>query len=554
MATRSADYIRKVTRELGAEFSRELDKHQDLDYPPFPHESGEHLTWRLRLDLTDNSKICGGIDLNDEVILGRDQNIPGFAALLEAVDIEQLGVSRRHALLRPTESKLYLIDMGSTNQSWINGHSIGVNMPYSLNNGDVVRLGRLEFTLNIVKHPQRTTVSQVKSDPFENLPAIARSITSQLTVKDVLKQTLVMVMTYMPSDEVSIWLVDEHSGELFLETEQGMDDQQVNRLPVADSLAGQVVRTGQPAFVNRERDGDQIKIKTGYLVEAVSYVPLTLGGATFGVLSAAHREKGKMFSQQDQKMMIAIADLTAVAVQNARMHQATVRTLANRAKVLTALNFTLSNNFKSLVNSTIGYVGLLSSDESLTSDALDIAGHIRENGDSMIELIHQLIDTAALTEDFVIRYIPFDLTDAINRAIEDVQGFATERRDAIDFQIMGTPYIIQGDANYIYRAVLNLVDNAVRYSPPQSVITVSVLYRHQEIIITVHDNGPGIPESDLPYLFDRYIRSEESRGIGLGLHIVRLIVEAHQGTVTAHNAADHGAEVIISLPGKLRID
>jgi signal transduction histidine kinase len=555
MALRSQEDIRKVTRELGNEILREqLEQNARDEFKLYPNADDDRPIWRLRFDLTYNSAIYGGVDLNGEVVLGREQDVPGFADICLAGNAEQLGVSRRHAMLRPTESKLYLIDLGSTNGTSINGHSIGVNMPYSLSNGDIVRLGRMEFTVSILKHPEHSAASSGKADIFDILPTIARCIASQLELKEVLKQTLAMAMTYTPSDEVSVWLVDEHSGELFLEAELGMDGEQVRRLPVADTLAGQVIRQGKPVCVNRTPDGDPVKIKTGYLVEAVIYVPLILGGATFGVLSAAHREKGKLFSRQDEKMMVAIANITAVAVQNARVHQATARALSSRTKVLAAVSYTLANTFRGLVRSTVGNAGLLQSDGSLNHEQLELTSQIVETGDAMIALIRQLQDAVSLTEDSNVQHAPFDLADVTLRAVEDLRGFADEKAIQLDYQIMGNTYLIEGDSPYIYRAILNLVDNAIRYSPNGSQVSVMLVYGHQEIILRVRDTGPGIPENDLPYLFERYMRGEDSSGLGLGLHQVYTAVEAHQGTVTVCNTESHGAEFTITLPGKLRID
>jgi len=554
MALQSADYIRKVTTELSDEILREqLDSHPEPVFQPYPHAVSKQGTWVLHFNSTLNSRIQSGIELNDDVLLGREQFVPGFAELFQVGDPEQYGVSRRHALLRPTESKLYLIDLGSTNGTWINGHSIGVNIPYSLSNGDVVRLGWLEFTIHILNHPGRTSMLNHATDPFETLPTIVRSITAQLEVKEVLKQALAMAMTYAPADEVSIWLVDEQSGELFLEAGRGMDHEQIQRLPVVDTLAGQVVRTGKPALVNREKDADQIKLKTGYLVEAIIYVPLTLGGATFGVLSAAHREKGKLFSQQDEKLMMAIADFTAVAIQNARQYQATSHKLTRCTKIFTALNYVLSSNLKSLVNTTIGYAGMLRLEKALSEENQEILLHLLENGDEMANLTHKMNEAATLIMDFSIQSAPFDLEEVVLRAVADMQPAAQEKATQIDFQVMGTPYLILGDEAYMYRAALNLLDNAIRYSPPESSVSVMLVYSHKEVILRVSDTGPGIPKNDLPYLFERFVHGEESVGMGIGLELVRTVVEAHRGSVMACNIPDKGAELKIVLPGTLRV-
>ncbi len=551
--SRTSAEIRKVTRELGNEILREkLNRSDEAVFHPFPHTSGDFPTWRLRFDPIYNAPTGGGIDLNDEIVLGREQDVPGFADLCQSVDAENLGVSRRHALLRPSQNKLFLLDLGSTNGTWINGHSIGVNMPYSLSNGDLVRIGRMEFTIAILKHPDRAENSSRKSNPIDSLCEISRAISSHLDLKEVLAQTLAMAMTYTPSDEVSIWLVDEHSGELFLEAEEGMEGERIQRLPVADTLAGQVVRTGKPMLVNREKEGGQIKIKTGYLVEAVIYVPIILGGATFGVLSAAHREKGKLYSPTDEKMMVAIADMTAVAIQNARLHNAVNRALANRSKVLTVLNVMLADRVKGMVNSTIGYAGLLQTDPSLSGDARETVTQIAEMGDRLINLIYQLNEAAAWNEEDSIQYTPFDFQDIVAQTVEDMSGFAGEKQIRLELQVVGNSYLMDGNVIYLHRAVFNVIDNAIRYSPPSSQVSIILMYGHNEIVLQVRDQGVGIPESDLPYIFDRYIRSEQSDGIGLGLYITRIAVEAHQGTVMIRNMDNGGIELTMTLPGTLR--
>ncbi len=559
MATKSDDMIRKVTTELSEEMLLgQLFAEPHMAFRPVPHgDSKQYPVWRIRLDPTFDSRYHLGLDVNGEVALGRGQDAPDLVNLFDASEAEQLGVSRRHAMLRPTESKLYIIDLGSTNGTWLNGRSIGVNMPYSLSNGDILRLGRLEVTVQILKRPGYTTSLASNADLVEVLPSIARAITSQLEVKEVLKQATEMAKSFTPADEVTVWLVDEQTGELFLEAGQGINDGQVSRLPVADTLAGKVIKTGKPLRVSRQGDDAPIKLKTNYLVEAVVYVPLTLGGVTFGVISAVHRERGKSFSAQDEKMIAVIADLAAVAVQNARIYKATERTLNLRGKLVTALNYALSHDLKNLLNTMIGYAGLLEGDSSLDEETLDIASQITQTGNRMAHLFGQLVEVTTPGEDLFARFAPCDLVEEAMRVIDDFQDAASARSIRFDFQVRGDPYLIQADGVHLYRSIFNLIDNAIRYSPRGAQVAVSLEFWHNEIAIRVKDFGPGIPEDDLPHLFDRYFHGRQSpdgqAGLGLGLELVRAAVEAHRGSVTARNAEDRGAEFVITLPSSLRI-
>jgi GAF domain-containing protein len=111
------------------------------------------------------------------------------------------------------------------------------------------------------------------------------------------------------------------------------------RLPIlGDSLAGQVIKTQKSIRASSGPGEEQIKVKTGYLVEALVYVPITLGGVTFGVLAAEQRDKNKQFNKRDERLLEAIADFAAIAIQNARLFQATDQALARRVQELSALN------------------------------------------------------------------------------------------------------------------------------------------------------------------------------------------------------------------------
>jgi signal transduction histidine kinase len=154
----------------------------------------------------------------------------------------------------------------------------------------------------------------------------------------------------------------------------------------------------------------------------------------------------------------------------------------------------------------------------------------------------------------VLHQLPCDLIEIVGQAVNDMHNAAAAKSMSLDFQVIGDPYVIQGDAAHLYRSVFNLMDNAVQYSPEGEQVFVALCFSHNEILIRVRDTGPGIPPDDLPLLFDRYYRGKQSNqsGVGLGLELVRATVEAHRGAVVARNVEDGGAEFIITLPSTLR--
>lgn len=318
----------------------------DLEFNPVPFapespKADKAAVWRIQLAFVKDTKQQFGLEINGEVILGRDADIPNLVDLKKYTE-DMHGVSRQHLMLRPTVTNLYAMDLGSTNGTYRNGRSIGVNNPTVLHNGDILDLGGLQFILYIVTRPAlQTATLQEKIDQADALTQIAKAITSQLDLDEVLNQVVETAHILTAAGETAIWLVDEQTGELFLEAEKGIEDEQIRRMRIMineNNPVGNVVRSGLPLRAMRKPGEEQIKVKTGYLVESLLYVPISLGGTTLGVIAAEHREGGSAFSKRDERLLTAIADFAAIAIQNARVYQATDQALERRVKELSALN------------------------------------------------------------------------------------------------------------------------------------------------------------------------------------------------------------------------
>lgn len=139
---------------------------------------------------------------------------------------------------------------------------------------------------------------------------------------------------------------------------------------------------------------------------------------------------------------------------------------------------------------------------------------------------------------------PVDLRDIINSALDRVK----RRGPGITWDVTLEPLYLMGEPDALERAFTNLLDNAVKFSPPGGTITVELIGDR----FRVADSGPGIAEGDLPHVFERFYRSEHARttpGSGLGLSIVAQTIQAHGGWVKAGRSPHGGAEFITRLPG-----
>lgn len=145
-----------------------------------------------------------------------------------------------------------------------------------------------------------------------------------------------------------------------------------------------------------------------------------------------------------------------------------------------------------------------------------------------------------------------DLGEVARRAVESLVPQASARGQSLVFRAGDEPCPVWGDGDRLGQVALNLIQNAIQYTPDGGRIDVSVLRSGREALLEVRDNGRGIPPTDLPHVFDRFYRVEKSRsrhegGTGLGLAIARHIVEAHGGRIWAESKLGHGSTFRLAL-------
>ena len=169
---------------------------------------------------------------------------------------------------------------------------------------------------------------------------------------------------------------------------------------------------------------------------------------------------------------------------------------------------------------------------------------------AQIEELTTLVgDLVELARDEPITHVveTVDLVDVLERALAKVR----RRAPSVIFDVRADPWWVVGEPASLERAVTNLLDNAAKWSAPGGVVHVTLTGGS----LIVDDSGQGIAPDDLPHIFDRFYRSEESRampGSGLGLSIVRQVAERHSGVVAAGTAPGGGARLVLTLPGAAR--
>jgi signal transduction histidine kinase len=173
----------------------------------------------------------------------------------------------------------------------------------------------------------------------------------------------------------------------------------------------------------------------------------------------------------------------------------------------------------------------------------------------LTRLVDDLLDVSRITRGKInIEAKPFDLAAAVARAVETVQPMLSQQKHELQVELPETPLTVMGDLTRVTQVIGNVLGNAVKYTDAGGMIRLSARLDEGMVEISIRDNGIGIPASMLPTVFDLFsqagIMDGRSRGgLGIGLALVKRLVEMHGGNVGVHSAGSgHGTEFIIRLP------
>lgn len=294
-------------------------------------------------------------------------------------------------------------------------------------------------------------------------------------------------------------------------------------------------------------------------------VPLVgRNGQNIGLIQLSDKYEGE-FTEADEAILVQLAQMASVAVENAQLYEAEQQARsaaeASREEAQAANRIkdeflaVLSHELRSPLNPILGWSRLLqngSLDEAKTKIALST---IERNAKLQAELIEDLLDVSRILRGKLrLTSSPINLASTIKAAIETVR-LATEAK-SIRIETMLDPVVglVSGDSTRLQQVMWNLLSNTVKFTPAGGRVEVRLAQVDNQAQITISDNGMGISPEFLPHVFD-YFRQADSTttrqfsGLGLGLAIVRHLVELHGGTIEAESQGEGmGATFTVKLP------
>jgi PAS domain S-box-containing protein len=213
----------------------------------------------------------------------------------------------------------------------------------------------------------------------------------------------------------------------------------------------------------------------------------------------------------------------------------------------------VSHELKTPVALIKGYVSTLrredaSWDRDIVRDSLEV---IEEEADRLTDLIENLLDASRLQAGALsINLLDVDVSALTRRIAERFQTQENKHRITVSFP-PNFPVIL-ADEDRLAQVLSNLISNAIKYSPSGGEITIRGQIHPQQVVICVSDQGPGIAAGDIPYIFDRFYRAQDTsrttKGAGLGLYLARAVVEAHGGRIWVDSKSGEGGRICFSLP------
>lgn len=185
--------------------------------------------------------------------------------------------------------------------------------------------------------------------------------------------------------------------------------------------------------------------------------------------------------------------------------------------------------------------------------SLQFLSIISQHADRMNKIVTDLLQLSRIeSKDFTLKIEPFFLKELLDEVFSTLKNFAQEKSQILETSLTSPDLKVSADRHWITQALTNLVDNAIKYTPEKGKIRIEAKDKRESVEIAVIDNGIGIPQKDLPRIFERFYRvdkgrSRESGGTGLGLSIVKHIIEAHGGKVEVKSQEGKGSEFSFTL-------
>lgn len=324
------------------------------------------------------------------------------------------------------------------------------------------------------------------------------------------------------------------------------------------SIVSMVFKTGDPYVANDLERDPYVNRKLQAVVGAENAIvcPLKAEDKTLGIVVATNRPGG--FGHEEVDALTTFADAASLLIKNVRLYSTlsgTVEELRRASRLKDHFLQNVNHELRTPLTSIVGWTDLL--EEQPTDDKTLRRGlkQVRQSARVLLALIDDLLDLARMDRGaLALDLKAVSLADVIQRSLETVRLMAETRSVTLIVAPMPEAMpAVRADGLRLQQILWNLLANAIKFTPRHGRVIVRVDREPERYLVSVEDDGIGIPESDLPHIFERFRQVDGSPtrrhpGMGIGLALARSLVELHGGTIWAESTLGQGSRFTFSLP------
>ena len=400
---------------------------------------------------------------------------------------------------------------------------------------------------NVVKQLEEQHASiQARVSKLQRLIEASKSINSTLDIDKLLGLILDSSTKSIDADRGTLYLVDEIKKELWSKVLQG-DNMVEIRLPIGRGIAGHVAATGEivniPDAYNDPRFNPEIDKKTGYHTNTMLCMPMkNKDGKIIGVFQLLNKKVG-VFAEDDIQFIDALSSHASVAIENARLAQEMVS--SERMSAVGRMAATIIHDIKNPMGTLRVYAQVMKK-KSGNEEAAKLADEMIHQVDRFVNMTQEILDFSRGVSSMDIQEHDF------NEVMEGILAFIEKDLTKNNVQLVRKNEFrgkVKLDQDKLIRVFYNIASNARDAMPQGGSLTVVTIRTEDGFVkIEFTDSGTGMPEEVKKKIFEPFMTYGKKHGTGLGMSIVKKVIDDHQGKIEIESELGKGTTIRIHLP------